>query len=225
MNGDDASTGLPEGNDRAGDDEYEIYRRDPAANPALMRLLEALVDLALLSVCDDSVLVGSQVYPRGRQSLNLEGDFCRISFWAPDPVIEDLNRFLDNVRERVGPLPAWAALMILVREATDVWKQVDPTKRKPQFWRIFERDEHRCQTPACSKRADLHGHHVKFRSQGGSDDPSNLVSACYGHHQQGVHDGHLRCAGNANRILRWVFGPRAKRGGAFRTYYGDLRVS
>jgi hypothetical protein len=106
-------------------DEFEMYQRDPAANPALMRLLETLVDLALLSVCDDSVLVGSQVYPRGRQSLNLEGDFCRISFWAPDPVIEDLNHFLDNIRLRVGPLPAWAALMLLVRDATDVWNQVD----------------------------------------------------------------------------------------------------
>jgi hypothetical protein len=209
--------------DHIAGDEFEIYQRDPAANPALMRLLETLVDLALLSVCDDSVLVGSQVYPRGRQSLNLEGDFCRISFWAPDPVIEDLNHFLDNIRQRVGPLPAWAALMLLVRDATDVWKQVD-RKKKPQFWRIFERDDYLCQTPACSKRADLHGHHIRFRAHGGSDDPSNLVSACYGHHQQGVHDGHLRCTGDANRILRWVLGPRAKRGGPFRVYYGDLRV-
>src|SRR5690606_17388723 len=119
---------------------FEIYQRDPAANPSLMRLLETLVDLALLSVCDDAVLIGSQVSPRGRQSLNHDGDYCRISFWAPDPVIEDLNHFLDHVRERVGPLPAWAALMTLVREAVDTWKKVDP-KKKPQFWRVFERDE------------------------------------------------------------------------------------
>ena len=210
--------------DHAAADEFEIYRRDPAANPVLMRLLEVLVDLALLTVCDDSVLVGSQVYPRGRQSLNLAGDFCRISFWAPDPVIEDLDRFLENLRERRGPLPAWASFILLIREATDVWQQVDRSKKKPQFWRIFERDEHRCRTPACSKRADLHGHHIVFRSRGGSDDPSNVVTACYGHHQQGVHDGHLHCSGNANHLLRWVLGPRAKRGGPFRVYIGDLRV-
>ena len=210
--------------DHAAADEFEIYRRDPAANPVLMRLLEVLVDLALLTVCDDSVLVGSQVYPRGRQSLNLAGDFCRISFWAPDPVIEDLDRFLENLRERRGPLPAWASFILLIREATDVWQQVDRSKKKPQFWRIFERDEHRCRTPACSKRADLHGHHIVFRSRGGSDDPSNVVTACYGHHQQGVHDGHLHCSGNANHHLRWVLGPRAKRGGPFRVYIGDLRV-
>ena len=210
--------------DHAAADEFEIYRRDPAANPILMRLLEVLVDLALLTVCDDSVLVGSQVYPRGRQSLNLAGDFCRISFWAPNPVIEDLDRFLENLRERRGPLPAWASFILLIREATDVWQQVDRSKKKPQFWRIFARDEHRCRTPACSKRADLHGHHIVFRSRGGSDDPSNVVTACYGHHQQGVHDGHLHCSGNANHLLRWVLGPRAKRGGAFRVYIGDLRV-
>ena len=188
-----------------------------------MRLLETLVDLALLSVCDDSLLVGSQVYPRGRQSLSLEGDFCRISFWAPDPVIEDLNHFLDNIRQRVGPLPAWAALMILIREAVDTWKKVDKTK-KPQFWRIFERDDYLCRVPACSKRADLHGHHIIFRSQGGSDDPENIATGCYGHHQHGVHEGHLHCCGNANKALRWVLGPKAKRAGPFRVYYGDLRV-
>jgi hypothetical protein len=156
--------------------------------------------------------------------LNLEGDFCQISFWAPDPVIEDLNHFLHNLRERRGPLPAWASLMILIREAVDVWKQVDRTTKKPQFWRIFERDEYRCQVPGCTRRAELQGHHIIFRSQGGSDDPSNLVAVCYAHHQQGVHDGHLRCAGNANHRLRWVLGPRGKHGSAFRVYQGDLRV-
>jgi hypothetical protein len=241
QSGDDHANGQPgddDANDQSGEqfgdhayeqsgdhsDEYEILQRDPAANPALMRRLEVLTDLALLAVCDDSVLVGSEVYPRGRQSLNLDGDFRRISFWAPDAVIEDLNRYLDNLRERTGPLPVWASLMILVRDAVDVWKQVDRKKKKPQFWRVFERDDYRCQIPTCSKRADMHGHHVVFRSHGGSDDPSNVVSACYGHHKQGVHEGHIRCTGNANHGLRWVLGPRAKHGGPFRIYQGDLRI-
>jgi hypothetical protein len=155
--------------------------------------------------------------------LNLEGDFCRISFWAPDPVIDDWNHFLDNIRQRVGPLPAWAAFMLLVRDATDVWKQVD-RKKKPEFWRIFERDDYLCRVSACSRRRDLHGHHIIFRSQGGSDDPENIATGCYGHHQHGVHEGHLHCCGNANKVLRWVLGPKAKRGGPFRVYMGDLRI-
>ena len=204
-------------------ERYCIYQIDPAANRPLMRRLEVLTDLALLAVCDDSVLVGSEVYPRGRQSLNPEGDFCRISFWAPAPVLEDLNLFLDCVREKAGPMPVWASLMILVREAVHTWTTVDQRK-KPRWWRVFERDEYRCQCPACSKRSLLHGHHAVYRSHQGSDELCNVVASCYTHHQQGIHQGHMRAAGDANQGLRWTLGPRAKRGGPFRVYQGDLRV-
>ncbi|MCA9727729.1 MAG: HNH endonuclease [Candidatus Eisenbacteria bacterium] len=207
---------------------------DPAACPPLMRRLELLVDLALLAVCDDAVLVGSHLYPRGRQTLDLGGigradgslgyDFCRISFWAPRELREDLDAFLDRVHARVGPLPPWAAFMILVRDAVDTWKRVDP-KRKPRWWRIHERDQYLCQPPGCSKRNDLHGHHVELRSRQGSDEMENLVATCYGHHLHSIHEGHLQASGNANLGLRWVLGPKARRGHRpFRTYRGDLRV-
>jgi hypothetical protein len=202
---------------------YRIYQTDPAANPPLMRLLEVLTDLALLAVCEDSVLVGAEVYPHGRQTLNLEGDFCRISFWAPDTVLQDLNLFLDCVREKAGPLPVWASLMILVREAVHTWTNLDP-KAKPRWWRVFERDQHRCLAPGCGKRCLLHGHHVVFRSHRGSNEMTNVGTACYPHHQHGLHGGNLQATGDANHGLRWTLGPRAKRGGPFRIYQGDLRV-
>ena len=220
------------------DDLYRIYQHDPAANRQLMRRLEALVDWALLAVCPDSVLVGSTVYPRGRQTLDLGGELCRISFWAPDTVIEDLNLFLDAVREKRGPMPVWASMVLLVREAVTTWTQIhDKTKKQSDGWRIHERDEFTCQTPGCSCRRHLHGHHVEFQSQGGSDEPDNLASTCFGHHQYGIHDGHVVCRGNANRGLLWILGPRAKEGGGigttnggtnsrpFRIYLGDLRIA
>lgn len=46
---------------------------------------------------------------------------------------------------------------------------------------IFERDRHRCR--GCAKSAD-EVHHIVFRSQGGTDDPSNLVAICRGCHEQ-----------------------------------------
>jgi hypothetical protein len=36
-----------------------------------------------------------------------------------------------------------------------------------------------------------------FRSAGGSDEPSNLVTLCAAHHQRGVHAGLIRIAGRA----------------------------
>jgi len=46
---------------------------------------------------------------------------------------------------------------------------------------IFERDRFRCR--GCAKSAD-EIHHMVFRSQGGSDDPSNLVAVCRNCHEQ-----------------------------------------
>src|SRR6266850_845528 len=49
-------------------------------------------------------------------------------------------------------------------------------------------------------------HHIEFRSAGGSDDPSNLVSLCAVHHLRGVHMGRLRVSGTAPDRLRWQLG-------------------
>lgn len=46
---------------------------------------------------------------------------------------------------------------------------------------IFERDRFRCR--GCAKQAeDIH--HIIFRSQGGTDDPLNLVALCRNCHEQ-----------------------------------------
>ena len=64
-----------------------------------------------------------------------------------------------------------------------------------------------CQVPGCSRAAD-DGHHVKFRSQGGSDELKNRTSLCAGHHLRGVHMGWIRVEGEAPDGLRWQLGVR-----------------
>jgi hypothetical protein len=53
-----------------------------------------------------------------------------------------------------------------------------------------------------------HGHHIVFRSAGGSDDPKNLVSLCATHHLRGIHGGTVRVWGEAPDRLHWQLGVR-----------------
>lgn len=53
------------------------------------------------------------------------------------------------------------------------------------FWNVREyvlhRDGHKCQNPNCknkSKEQILEIHHIKYKSEGGSDAPSNLITLC-----------------------------------------------
>jgi len=43
---------------------------------------------------------------------------------------------------------------------------------------ILKRDRFRCQVPGCNCRRNLHVHHIIRRSNGGSDDPENLIVLC-----------------------------------------------
>lgn len=61
--------------------------------------------------------------------------------------------------------------------------------------------------PGCSRPA-VHAHHIKARSQGGSDDEWNLVSLCAAHHLHGIHGGRIRVFGRAPDGLVWEFGLR-----------------
>jgi hypothetical protein len=142
-----------------------------------------------------------------------------ISFWAPDVLIEQWTAAIRRVQFLHGALPAWAAALFLVRRAVEEWERVDPGRR-PTEWKIFERDQWRCQAPGCSSRRRLEAHHIIFRSQNGSDDPDNLITLCHGHHRRGIHEGYLAVSGSAPSDLRWRLG--GTRGHFF---HGSLRQS
>lgn len=48
--------------------------------------------------------------------------------------------------------------------------------------RVRNRDEHKCRW--CGKTDDLNIHHVRYRSEGGPDNPKNLITLCFGCHKQ-----------------------------------------
>lgn len=56
---------------------------------------------------------------------------------------------------------------------------------------VLDRDKHECQNPDCKHKSNiLVIHHIKYRSQGGTDKPSNLITLCTdchtsSNHQQG----------------------------------------
>jgi len=49
--------------------------------------------------------------------------------------------------------------------------------------RILSRDDHRCQAPGCASIRFLEVHHLKPGAQGGTNDPSNLITLCGRCHQ------------------------------------------
>jgi len=104
----------------------------------------------------------------------------------------------------------------------DTWEnQEDPHWRRR--YRILERDGWRCKAPGCTSRSGLNVHHITFRSQQGGDESANLVTLCVGHHQQGLHEGRIRCFGRAPDGLWWDLG--VKPGGEPLTrYFGDRLV-
>lgn len=71
----------------------------------------------------------------------------------------------------------------------------------PPFWdylrdRILERDNQRCQVTGCPSRTELHLHHKRPISSGGSHTPENLVTLCAFHHGIQPDPGHERIWGN-----------------------------
>jgi hypothetical protein len=62
--------------------------------------------------------------------------------------------------------------------------------------------------PGCTSYRNLHDHHIRFRSAGGSDELANRTTLCAWHHLRGVHAGIVRCTGRAPHALRFELGVR-----------------
>jgi hypothetical protein len=63
--------------------------------------------------------------------------------------------------------------------------------------------------PGCTSYRNLHDHHIRFRSAGGSNALWNRTTLCAHHHQRGVHAGVVGCTGRAPERLRFALGLRA----------------
>ena len=72
---------------------------------------------------------------------------------------------------------------------------------------ILKRDRFRCQVPGCRCRRNLHIHHIVWRSRGGGDEHSNLITLCMACHTHILHGlMALKIEGQAPHSLTFTFG-------------------
>jgi hypothetical protein len=129
-------------------------------------------------------------------------------FRAPLParVALDVRAAFRTVRAVEGRLlDDGRCLVRVARHFLDTWRSHVKRARTPSQ-KVRERDLGRCCAPGCSRRA-VHAHHIRPRSQGGGDEPENLVALCACHHLRGVHGGYIRVRGRAPDGLVWEVGP------------------
>jgi hypothetical protein len=139
---------------------------------------------------------------------------CRFFFNAPREAARLFRSTLCTVRRflerRTGRLPTEGEAMEAMLD--HVFAAWDPEDReRPRAHRVFERDGWRCTAPACSSYRNLHGHHIAFRSAGGSDALENRTTLCAWHHLRGVHAGIVACRGRAPDGLHFELGRRRRR--------------
>jgi hypothetical protein len=123
--------------------------------------------------------------------------------WGPKEAMEMLALAVSAAMARDPGLSAGEALAVLADHYVSTWERTRKRRRTPR-WReeVLARTGGLCAAPGCTRAAE-HVHHVVFRSEGGSDEPSNLVGLCWVHHQRGVHFGVLTVTGRAGERLVW----------------------
>ena len=67
-------------------------------------------------------------------------------------------------------------------------QSIPPARRRS----VLRRDGGCCRVPGCRNATFVDVHHLRPRSEGGSDDVENLVTLCAAHHHA-IHDGRLVC--------------------------------
>jgi hypothetical protein len=134
---------------------------------------------------------------------------------------ETVRKMRSAVRES---LEEWEALALVLREFLLVWDNSE-TRRQRRENPTLERDGWRCTAPGCRSTGTgrLQEHHVIFRSHGGPEsDPRNLTTLCNAHHAM-LHDGLIRCSGEAPGGLTWELGVQEGRE-PFLVYFGETRI-
>jgi 5-methylcytosine-specific restriction endonuclease McrA len=103
--------------------------------------------------------------------------------------------------ESILPVSSWKAELA----SFDIHKISNPSVSKKHGWTyqngakkdfynlkayILDRDGYACQQCGKDKNVKLHVHHIKFRSEGGTDTPKNLITLCESCHDS-LHAGKL----------------------------------
>jgi 5-methylcytosine-specific restriction endonuclease McrA len=103
--------------------------------------------------------------------------------------------------------------LVLETGLFDMAKMKNPKIRNKQYQKgvqygfentkayVLSRDSHQCQSKkkGCSNKLEVH--HIKYRSQGGSDAPNNLITLCQKHHKA-LHGGKLKLNIKSHKSLK-----------------------
>ncbi len=165
--------------------------------------MEALRDVersALESASD----VGGQMPPhgvggRGDEMPPVESD-SQMSGGHPSGKVplrislrDDLARFwrtLEGIHQKVDPETSF--VWFLCESVERAWRGAHGGQVAYQD--VYLRDRFRCANPTCSRR-DVTPHHIKFRSHGGGEERSNLISLCTVCHLDLVHGSRIKVLG------------------------------
>jgi len=129
----------------------------------------------------------------------------RFFFRAPPEVARLIRATVCTLRRRLELASDGEAFGAMFDHVFEAW---GARRRVRSAQQVFARDGWRCTAPGCSSLRNLHDHHIRFRSAGGSDALSNRTTLCAWHHLRGVHAGLVRCTGTAPRRLRFELGVR-----------------
>jgi hypothetical protein len=178
--------------------------------------------------CDDPTVSDRPPVPASSPSCAQRED-AHLFVTAPCEVTRLFRATLCTVRRRIELLTGRSAsegagFEAMLDHVMETWGRTDPSASEKRRHRVFERDGWRCTVPGCSSFRNLHAHHVRFRSAGGSDALSNRVSLCAWHHLRGVHAGIVRVTGSAPGRLRFDLGLRAGQEPLVSYRSGDRRL-
>ena len=116
---------------------------------------------------------------------------------------EETGRFwraLERLHAQQRNDPAESFVAFLVRSVMRAWLGARPAA--VAYADVYVRDRWRCASPVCRSRS-VTPHHVRFRSHGGGDEPTNVISLCETCHLELVHGGRLTVSGLAPASLHW----------------------
>jgi hypothetical protein len=167
----------------------------------------------LLGDLDDAAAAATVAAQTGARATPSEGT-VPLFFTVPRDVARLFRAVLATVQRRIErrasrPATQSEALGAMLAHCFETWGLGH--EKVPREHRVFERDGWRCTVPGCSSYRNLHDHHIRFRSAGGSDALANRTTLCAAHHLRGVHAGLVRIRGRAPHGLRFEMGLRPGR--------------
>lgn len=143
--------------------------------------------------------VSRELPPERSRMLFFALDESRIAVW--DRVREGMERLAGKTLTdiEVGDL--------ICAEALCTYDTTPPLGDESQpmggyIREIIERDGFKCTRPGCSNRSCLTASHIESRAQGGSDEPSNMHTACIVCHHA-IETGRLKVRGKAPDEITW----------------------